>query len=205
MGQGMGRGMMGQQAHQPPMGNQNVIRMTHAEAASIERLKNIGFTKQQAVEAFLVCNKNEQMAANYLFENANDFAAPPVSAPATGQPVPAQQTGNAETVVAPTVRPVASEEQTAAEQPTLEQASDSNTGAPQINEANASEGVNLNAASGNNEPAATTSQTEQVDVNQGVNQAGEEAEQTERNEAKNNNNADGATDAKDEEMAEPNK
>merc|ERR1711920_306692 len=79
---GMRRGMMGQMgAQQPPMGNQNVIRMTHAEAAAVERLKGIGFSQQQALEAFLVCNKNEQMAANYLFENANDFAGPAAAAP----------------------------------------------------------------------------------------------------------------------------
>merc|ERR1719193_2974168 len=83
---GMGRGMMGQMgAQQPPMGNQNVIRMTHAEAAAVERLKGIGFSQQQALEAFLVCNKNEQMAANYLFENANDFRRAPVAAPAAAQ------------------------------------------------------------------------------------------------------------------------
>merc|ERR1719173_380052 len=87
-GLGVGRGMMGQQgAQRPPMGNQNVIRMTQAEAASIERLKSIGFSQHQALEAFLVCNKNEQMAANYLFENANDFAAPVVAAPPAAQAV----------------------------------------------------------------------------------------------------------------------
>merc|ERR1712060_630341 len=125
---GMGRGMMGQMgAQQPPMGNQNVIRMTHAEAAAVERLKGIGFSKQQAIEAFLVCNKNEQMAANYLFENVNDFPALPVPAPVTGQPVPAQQPVNR----VPAVRPMPAGEQAATEQKPAEQASDTNTGATQ--------------------------------------------------------------------------
>merc|ERR1719204_1129603 len=96
MGRGNGRGLMGQPgAHRPPMGNPNVIRMTHAEAASIERLKNIGFSQHQALEAFLVCNKNEQMAANYLFENANDFGGPAaVAPPAAQQAVAARQANN---------------------------------------------------------------------------------------------------------------
>merc|ERR1719193_2326981 len=113
MGQGMGRGMMGQQAHQPPMGNQNVIRMKHAEAASIERLKNIGFSQHQALEAFLVCNRNEQMAANYLFENSHDFGGPAAAAPAAVQANAVRQQVNAAPQVAPPDQPVVAEEQPA--------------------------------------------------------------------------------------------
>merc|ERR550517_483202 len=104
---GMGRGLLGQMgAQQPPMGNPNVIRMTHAEAAAVERLTGIGFSQQQALEAFLVCNKNEQMAANYLFENANDFAGPAAAGPPAAQAV-AQQPVNAAPQVAPPVQPIA--------------------------------------------------------------------------------------------------
>merc|ERR1719228_1161503 len=99
-------------AQQLPVGNPNVIRMTHAEAASVNRLKSIGFSQQQALEAFLVCNKNEQMAANYLFENANDFAGPAVAAPAAAQPVAAQPV-NPAPQVAPPVQPVVAAEQAA--------------------------------------------------------------------------------------------
>merc|ERR1719357_2289756 len=107
---------MGQVGAQPlPMGNANanLIRMTQAEAASVNRLKNIGFSQQQALEAFLVCNKNEQMAANYLFENADDFAVPAVAAPAA-QPVAAEQPANPAPQVAPPAQPAAAEDQPAA-------------------------------------------------------------------------------------------
>merc|ERR1719228_139194 len=132
-------------AQQLPVGNPNVIRMTHAEAASVNRLKNIGFSQQQALEAFLVCNKNEQMAANYLFENANDFAGPAAAAPAAVQPVAAQQPVNPEPQVAPPVQPVA-----AAEQPYAAQANDAQAEAHQADEAVANEGpVNQFAAIAN--------------------------------------------------------
>jgi len=168
----MGRGMMGQMgAQQPPMGNSNVIRMTHAEAAAVERLKNIGFSQQQALEAFLVCNKNEQMAANYLFENANDFGVPAAAAP----PV-AQQPVNPAPQVAPPVQPVV-----AAEQPAAVQATDAQAEAPQAVEALADEG-----------PANQMEAIADMRVN--------------RDEAKNNDNADGGdADAKDQEIGDPNK
>jgi len=173
-GLGVGSGMMGQHgAQRPPVGNQNVIRMTHAEAESIERLKNIGFSQHQALEAFLVCNKNEQMAANYLFENAGDFHGNRVAAPvaAAAQPVnPAPQ-------VAPPVQPVVAEEQ-----PAVVQANDAQAEAPPADEANANEG-----------PA----NQQEVIAN---------AQRAEGDEAKNNDNADGAAaDAKDQEMEDPNK
>jgi len=171
---GMGRGMMGQMgAQQPPMGNPNVIRMTQAEAAAVQRLKSIGFSQQQALEAFLVCNKNEQMAANYLFENANDFGGPAVAAPLAAQPV-AQQPVNPAPQVAPPVQPVA-----AAEQPAAVQAGDAQAEAPQAVDAVSDEG-----------PA---NQMEAI-------------MQSNRDEAKNNDNADGGdADAKDQEMGDPNK
>ncbi len=33
------------------------------------QLQDLGFARQQAVEAFLACAKNEQMAANILFDS----------------------------------------------------------------------------------------------------------------------------------------
>jgi len=173
---GMGRGMMGQMgAQQPPMGNANVIRMTHAEAAAVERLKTIGFSQQQAVEAFLVCNKNEQMAANYLFENANDFGGPAAAAPPVAQPV-AQQPVNPAPQVAPPVQAVA-----AAEQPAAVQANDAQAEAPQAVEDVADE--------------VPANQMEAIANMQRI-----------RDEAKNNDNADGGdADAKDQEMGDPNK
>merc|ERR1712176_1023955 len=46
-----------------------VIQVTQTEKASIDRLKAMGFSEHAAVEAFMVCGKNEEMAANYLFDN----------------------------------------------------------------------------------------------------------------------------------------
>lgn len=61
---GMGRGQAGHQHADPP----GVIRLTEEEMASVNRLVALGFSQQQAAQAYLACDKNEMLAANLLFE-----------------------------------------------------------------------------------------------------------------------------------------
>jgi UV excision repair protein RAD23 len=61
-GAGMGGGMGGQN---PP----GTIRVTQEELDAINRLTALGFPKHRAAEAYFACDKNEELAANFLFES----------------------------------------------------------------------------------------------------------------------------------------
>ena len=64
-GSGAGAGAGGGRSRPPP----GSIQVTPEEMASIDRLVQLGFPKARAAEAFFACDKNEEMAANFLFEN----------------------------------------------------------------------------------------------------------------------------------------
>jgi UV excision repair protein RAD23 len=46
-----------------------VLNVTEQEMEAIERLASLGFSKNKAAEAYFSCDKNEEMAANFLFES----------------------------------------------------------------------------------------------------------------------------------------
>uniref|UniRef100_A0A7S3U2X9 UV excision repair protein RAD23 n=1 Tax=Strombidinopsis acuminata TaxID=141414 RepID=A0A7S3U2X9_9SPIT len=49
-----------------------VIRLSEDERAAVERLTALGFDRNMAVQAYLACDKNEELAANFLFDNGMD-------------------------------------------------------------------------------------------------------------------------------------
>jgi len=61
---GMGGGM-------PPGPGPTVIQLTEEENAAVGRLVALGFDRQTAAQAYLACDKNEEVAANFLFENGD--------------------------------------------------------------------------------------------------------------------------------------
>ncbi|GAB2293130.1 UV excision repair protein RAD23 B [Dionaea muscipula] len=57
---------------QPDQDMPHAISVTQEEEEAIGRLEAMGFDKGLVIEAFLACDRNEQLAANYLLEHAED-------------------------------------------------------------------------------------------------------------------------------------
>ncbi|PUZ51537.1 hypothetical protein GQ55_6G195700 [Panicum hallii var. hallii] len=54
-------------------GMPQTIAVTPEENEAIQRLEQMGFDRDLVLEVFFACNKDEQMAANYLLDHMNDF------------------------------------------------------------------------------------------------------------------------------------
>lgn len=48
------------------------IQVTEEERDAIERLCRLGFDREEATQAYFACDKNEELAANFLFEQPQD-------------------------------------------------------------------------------------------------------------------------------------
>ncbi|CAG8741359.1 2364_t:CDS:2, partial [Cetraspora pellucida] len=63
------------QEDEPGEGNlppPHYVSITQDEKDAIDRLEALGFDRAKAIEAFLACDRNEDLAANYLFDHMHE-------------------------------------------------------------------------------------------------------------------------------------
>ena len=68
---GMQGGMQGGPGEGAAPPGQVRIQLTPEDAAAIDRLAELGFDKNECLQAYMACDKNEEMAANFLFTNTD--------------------------------------------------------------------------------------------------------------------------------------
>jgi UV excision repair protein RAD23 len=66
---GQGQGQGGEPGVSRTQDGREVIRLSKQDYDSVGRLKEMGFSEMDSVQAFFACDKNEEMAANLLWEN----------------------------------------------------------------------------------------------------------------------------------------
>lgn len=56
------------QVNQPTPPPQPTIELSEDDQANVQTIMQMGFSQERAIEAYLVCNKNVELAINFLFD-----------------------------------------------------------------------------------------------------------------------------------------